>query len=74
MSDVSSDADAERAKPLRGLLIEHGAAVDAAFKRAVRKALAQHKREGNPVAVWRDGKVTLLTPDEIPDYTDGEDD
>lgn len=47
------------------LLFEHRAAIDAAFRRAVREALAQHKRKGNSVAVWRDGKVVLLTPDQL---------
>lgn len=66
---MDENTNARRVKPERGLLVEHVAAVDAAFKRAVREALARHKREGNPVAVWRDGKVTLLTPDQLPDGT-----
>ncbi|MEW6208567.1 MAG: hypothetical protein AB1631_09385 [Acidobacteriota bacterium] len=35
-------------------------------RRAVRHALLDHKRAGNPVAVWKDGRVVLLQPDEIP--------
>jgi hypothetical protein len=31
----------------------------------VREALLDHKRAGNPVAVWRDGKVVIVPPDEI---------
>ena len=38
----------------------------AAMRRAVRAALLEHKRLGNPVAVWRDGRVVWLSPDEIP--------
>ncbi|MEJ7846743.1 MAG: hypothetical protein WKF92_01500 [Pyrinomonadaceae bacterium] len=39
--------------------------IDKACRHAVREALLMHKRAGNPVAVWRDGKVVLLQPDEI---------
>jgi hypothetical protein len=37
-----------------------------AMQEAVREALLRHKRLGNPVAVWRDGRVVWLQPDEIP--------
>jgi hypothetical protein len=37
------------------------------LRSAVRDALARHKKAGNPVAVWRDGKVIWLRPEEIPD-------
>ena len=33
---------------------------------AVRAALLQHKRAGNPVAEWRDGKVVWVQPKDIP--------
>jgi hypothetical protein len=36
------------------------------MRRAVREALLRHKRLGNPVAVWRDGKVVWIPPEEIP--------
>jgi hypothetical protein len=36
-------------------------------RQAVRDALREHKRAGNPVAIWRDGKVVILPPEEIPD-------
>lgn len=35
------------------------------FAVAVREALLDHKRAGNPVAIWRDGKVVIVPPDEI---------
>jgi hypothetical protein len=38
-----------------------------AMKEAVREALLAHKRLGNPVAVWRDGGVVWLQPEEIPE-------
>jgi hypothetical protein len=37
-----------------------------AMAEAVREALLVHKRLGNPVAVWRDGRVVWLAPEEIP--------
>jgi hypothetical protein len=36
-----------------------------AMTAAVREALLRHKRLGNPVAVWRDGRVVWLRPEEI---------
>jgi hypothetical protein len=34
-----------------------------AGQRAVREAIADHHRAGNPVAIWRDGQIVLLYPD-----------
>ena len=36
-----------------------------ALKEAVAEAIAEHKRRGYPIAVWSDGKVVLIPPDEI---------
>ena len=33
---------------------------------AVRDALRQHKRLGQSVVVWQDGKVVTLAPEDIP--------
>lgn len=33
---------------------------------AGREAVQAHKRAGQPVAIWRDGRVVWLQPDEIP--------
>ena len=41
--------------------------VEEALARAVGDALRDHKRAGNPVPEFRDGKVRWLAPDEIPD-------
>jgi hypothetical protein len=35
------------------------------FQRAVNDALRMHKRLGNPIAAWRDGKVVIIPPEEI---------
>ena len=36
-----------------------------ALKEAVAEALAEHKRRGNPIAVWRNGKAVWIPPEEI---------
>jgi len=36
-----------------------------ALKEAVADAIAEHKRQGRPIAVWRDGKTVLIPPEEI---------
>lgn len=46
-------------------MFRRGKDIDAALAEAVRKALLTHKREGNSVPVFRDGRVVWLTPDEI---------
>ena len=43
--------------------------IEAALRSAVRGALRLHKQAGNPIAVWRDGQVVWLSPEEIPDTT-----
>jgi isoaspartyl peptidase/L-asparaginase-like protein (Ntn-hydrolase superfamily) len=48
-----------------GELFDDRESMDRALARAVRQAVLQHKRAGNPVAIWRDGKVAWLNPDEI---------
>ncbi len=43
-----------------------GTPIDEAAVRGVRRAMAVHKRLGQSVVTWRDGKVVILTADEIP--------
>lgn len=38
-----------------------------ALRQAVREALQRHKRDGNPVAVWRNERVEWIQPEDIPD-------
>ena len=47
------------------LLIVEGRAVDEAMREAMRHALLTHKRAGNPVASWKDGKVVIIPAEEI---------
>jgi hypothetical protein len=35
--------------------------------RAIEDAIRDHKRAGNPIAEWRDGRVVLVPPDQIED-------
>jgi saccharopine dehydrogenase-like NADP-dependent oxidoreductase len=46
-------------------LDERGRRFEQAAQEAVRAALLEHKRHNNPVAVWRDGKVVMVPPEEI---------
>lgn len=39
--------------------------IEAALQRAVNRALLTHKRAGNSIAVWRDGKAVLVPAKEI---------
>lgn len=36
-----------------------------AMRQSVREALLRHKRAGNPIAVWREGAVVWVPPEEI---------
>lgn len=43
-----------------------GKAIDAAVNAAIRDALLDHKRAGNPIASWKDGKVVWIAAEDIP--------
>jgi len=47
-------------------VFEEGTPIDEALRSAVLHALWRHKRLGNPVAEWRDGKVVWVQPEDIP--------
>ena len=56
------------AEPLQTLAPDPGfdaTVLVAAAKEAVRNALLRHKARGNPVVVWRDGRVVILVPEQI---------
>jgi hypothetical protein len=36
-----------------------------ALRKAVAEAIAQHQRNGVPIAIWRDGKVVRIPADQI---------
>jgi hypothetical protein len=39
--------------------------IDRAIKAGVAKAIAEHKRAGHSIAVWKDGKVVIVPPEKI---------
>jgi hypothetical protein len=43
----------------------HAKDIERVFRLAVTEAVRMHKRLGNPVAVWKDGKVLIVPPEEI---------
>ncbi len=40
--------------------------IDAGVKAAVAAAIEKHRKLGESIAVWQDGKVVILTADRIP--------
>jgi len=43
----------------------HAKEIERVFRLAVNDALLMHKRLGNPIATWSDGKVVIVPPEEI---------
>jgi hypothetical protein len=52
-------------KLTRRLFLDHGKDIEKVLQRAVNHALLMHKRLGNPIATWIDGKVVIVPPEEI---------
>lgn len=46
-------------------LMMDDALIDGALAKAVREAVLRHKRLGNPIAVWENGRVVWIPPEEI---------
>ena len=44
---------------------EQAEAIERILQAAVRETLSMHKRLGNSIAVWKDGKVVIVPPEEI---------
>jgi hypothetical protein len=49
-------------KPSAGFLAYQA---EKALKEAVAEAIAEHRRNGVPIAIWRNGKVVVVPPDQI---------
>ena len=58
-------AKVNESKPDIDRVFEEGRLIDQALVESVKQALLVHKRAGNPVAAWRDGKVVLIQPEDI---------
>lgn len=59
----------------KNLFATHAKEIEKILQKAVRHALLTHKRLGNSIAVWEDGKVVIIPPEDIVVDTDdpGED-
>jgi|GEM_PF-522904 len=44
---------------------EQAVEIGKVLERAVNHALSMHKRLGNPIATWSDGRVVIIPPEEI---------
>lgn len=56
---------AAKLKPDIDAIFRDRTQLDVAIREAARQALIHHKRIGNPVADWQDGKVVLVQPEDI---------
>jgi hypothetical protein len=52
-------------KLTKRFFLDHGEAIEKVLQRAVKHALLMHKRIGNPIATWEDGRVVIIPPEEI---------
>ena len=55
--------------------VEQAEAIERILQSAVRQTLSIQKRLGNPISIWRDGKVVIVPPEEIvisPEYPESE--
>lgn len=59
------DSEGVRRPSRREIKVVQGEPVVAALRRAARSALLEHKRAGNPIASWKDGKVVIIPAEEI---------
>ncbi len=54
----------EKTKDIQKIFSE-GVLIDEAMRKAAREALRIHKRAGRPLAIWRDGRVQWVSPEEF---------
>ena len=54
----------EKSEELKSLMLETDL-VEHAIHRAVVRAIDRHKRLGQPIVVWREGKVVWIPAEEI---------
>ena len=55
----------EVAKDSYRIFVEEGHLIDEALEKAAREAILQHKREGLPVVIYRDGKAVWVYAEEL---------
>ena len=49
----------------KALFIDNREEIKEALQEALEQALLMHKRAGNPIASWQDGKVVIIQPEDI---------
>jgi hypothetical protein len=54
----------EKSRDITAILADERA-VGEALRRAVRRDILRHKAEGLPIAVWEDGRVKWIAPQDI---------
>lgn len=52
-------------KDINRIFAEEGHLIDEAIKEGVRQALVRHMREGQPVVIFRDGKIEWVPAEEL---------
>ena len=55
--------------------VEQAEAIERILQYAVQQTLAIQKRLGNPISIWKDGKVVIVPPEEIvisPEFSESE--
>ncbi len=55
----------EATKDSHRIFVEEGHLIDEALEKAVREAILQHKREGLPVVIYRDGRAVWVQAEEL---------
>ena len=54
----------EKPKDIQKIFSE-GVLIDEAMRKAARQALRIHKRAGHPLAIWHNGRVQWVSPEEF---------
>jgi hypothetical protein len=68
-------SDSQKTVLTDNYVAEHAMEIGEVLQRAVNHALLMHKRLGNPVASWKDGRVIIIPAEEIvipPDVSETE--
>ena len=55
----------EARRDVSQILRENPRGIDEALRRGVRKAMLQHKKEGLPVVIERNGKIEWVKPEDL---------
>jgi len=56
---------AEAVRDVTRIFVEEGQLIDEALKQGFREAVLRHKKDGVPMAIYRDGKTVWIDPSEF---------